>query len=106
MVNFGKAPIQLVTFRLGFNIARDMVSDPSKLLQQYSSVQWSMTYINNENPTRQEYTDNKTLTAASVRNTLKGMSNFYFFGEYYYTNDLNGKSRRYIFNAILAPPPG
>jgi hypothetical protein len=104
--NVGKVPIKVTKFKLGFLYKPTVGYNPEGYLKtlMYDPIPTSF-YITKEAPRIQYFNAFDKISKVSFEAAKKGDLLLFFCGEIKYINELNSKKMKYMFNALLSPPP-
>ncbi len=104
--NVGRVPVKVMGFKLGFFYRNTIGFNPDGYLKTlaYESIPTTF-YITKETPRIQFFTAYDKISALHFDAVSKGVLALFFCGEIKYVNEMNGKKMKYIFNALLNPPP-
>lgn len=104
--NVGKVPVKITKFKLGFFYKSTIGYNPDGYLATiiYDPYPTSF-YVTKESPRIQNFTGFDKIPTAQYDAIKKEELGMFFCGEIQYTNEINNKKMKYIFNAFLYPPP-
>jgi len=104
--NVGKVPVKITKFKLGFFYKPAIGYNPDGYLGTliYDPYPTSF-YVTKESPRIQNFTGFDKIPNAQYDAISKEELGMFFCGEIQYTNEINNKKMKYIFNALLEPPP-
>jgi hypothetical protein len=106
IINFGKSPAQVYRFRLGFFYSKTIGVSPEgyvkKLLDDPIPSGFSIT---NQYPRIEMFTADDIIPKAFYDEAMNNNLYMIFCGEIEYFSEVNQDRRKYVFNAILFPPP-